>query len=216
MYPDKSLSNTTSVTTLKQSTNRVTITFSKDQVVEGELKKYLDAIIDANQSIKVYEKEIAKLRNEIANVKRNLERFPDDFMFQLTKEELQSINLQKQYLQDLSTNLRSQIVTSSLNEWGGNRYLPYAFTEQGVAMLSGVIHSKKAIEMNIAIMRAFVEIRKWMMQKDEVKHQLNEIKSKLGLHDKQLNEIYEVIENILDKEAAKRKWDNRERIGFKK
>src|SRR5215217_6090104 len=77
-------------------------------------------------------------------VKRNIQRFPKDFMFQLNTKEFES--------------LRSQFVTS--NQRGGGRYLPFAFTEQGVAMLSGVINSPKAIEMNIAIMRAFVETRK--------------------------------------------------------
>ena len=147
-------------------------------------------------------------------VKRNIDRFPLDFMFQLTKEELENIHIQK-VAHLTSQNLRFQIETSSLVEWGGSRYLPYAFTEQGVAMLSGIINSKKAINMNIAIMRAFVELRRVLLIKTDFKHQLDEIKERLGGHDAQLTQIYEAIENILDENAAKNKWDNRKRIGFK-
>ena len=132
-------------------------------------------------------------------VKRNLKRFPPDFMFQLTKEEFDS--------------LRLQIATS--NRRGGNRYLPYAFTEQGVAMLSGIINSDKAISMNIAIMRAFVAVRQVLLQQTDLKTQLKEIKERIGEHDVQLNQIYEAMENLLDEKAAERKWEERERIGFK-
>lgn len=147
------------------------------------------------------------------SVKRNIKRFPSDFMFQLTKEEID--------------NLRFQIETSSLNNrvileggaskgWGGARYLPYAFTEQGVAMLSGVLHSDKAISMNIAIMRAFVEIRHIIFKQNDLKEQLREIKERLSEHDVQLNHIYDAMENLLDEKAAERKWEQRERIGFRK
>ena len=97
-----------------------------------------------------------------------------------------------------------------------SKYLPYAFTEQGVAMLSGVLNSDKAINMNIAIMRAFVEIRRLALKQNDLKIQLEEIKHRLGEHDMQLNSIYDAIENLLDEKAAQRKWDERERIGFKK
>lgn len=150
------------------------------------------------------------------SVKRNITRFPQDFMFQLTKSELESIRLQKvaNFHPDTS-NLRFQFETSSFSEWGGARYLPYAFTEQGVAMLSGIINSKRAVEMNIAIMRAFVELRKVLLLKADFKLQLDEIKERLGGHDAQLTQIYEAIENLLDENAAKQKWDNRTKIGFK-
>ena len=122
--------------------------------------------------------------------------------------------------------LRSQIVTSNdgsilPSHWitpkgrGGIRYLPYAFSEQGVAMLSGVINSDKAIEMHIAIMRAFVEIKKIALSEMAMKDQWLEIKKQLGDHDAQLNHIYDALENLLDENAAQRKWDDRERIGFK-
>jgi CII-binding regulator of phage lambda lysogenization HflD len=99
---------------------------------------------------------------------------------------------------------------------GGTRYLPYAFTEQGVAMLSGILNSDKAINMNIAIMRAFVEIRKLALKQTDLKDQLQEIKDRIGEHDVQLSQIYDAIENMLDEKAGQRKWDERERIGFKK
>ena len=92
---------------------------------------------------KIYEVETKRLKE---SVRRNIHRFPEDFMFELTREEW--------------FNLRSQFASSS---WGGSRYLPIAFTEQGVAMLSSVLNSEKAISMNIAIMRAFVMIRQWAL-----------------------------------------------------
>ncbi|MDR3715678.1 MAG: ORF6N domain-containing protein [Puia sp.] len=145
-------------------------------------------------------------------VKRNLKRFPGDFMFQLTKEEIESLRLQNE-ASSLDRSLRLQNETS--NSWGGTRYLPYVFTEQGVAMLSGVLNSDKAISMNIAIMRAFVEIRRIIFLQSDLKEQLKEIKERLGEHDAQLNHIYEAMENLLDEKASERKWEERERIGFK-
>ena len=82
-------------------------------------------------------------------------------------------------------------------------------------MLSGVLHSDKAINMNIAIMRAFVEVRKVLVRQNDLKVQLKEIKERLGEHDAQLNQIYDAMENLIDEKAAERKWQDRERIGFK-
>ena len=159
----------------------------------------------------LYETETKSLN---LSVKRHIDRFPLDFMFQLTKEEVELLRLQKNQVNELTPNLRSQIVTSSLESWGGNRYLPNAFTEQGVAMLSGIINSDKAIQMNIAIMRAFVELRRILLIKSDFKLQLDLIKDRLSGYDAQLNQIYDAIENIMDETAAKNKWDNRTRIGF--
>jgi hypothetical protein len=146
-------------------------------------------------------------------VKRNIERFPPDFMFQLTKEESELLRLQLATLKSQEP-LRLQIATSKGK--GGNRYLPYVFTEQGIAMLSGVIHSDIAINMNIAIMRAFVAVRQVLIKQSDIKQQLKEIKERIGEHDVQLNQIYNAIENLLDEKAAQRKWEERDRIGFKK
>jgi len=147
-------------------------------------------------------------------VKRNLKRFPRDFMFQLTKEEYESLRFQIETSKNSDTT-RLQIETSKGGR-GGTRYLPYAFTEQGVAMLSGILNSDKAISMNIAIMRAFVEVRRVLLQQSDLKTQLKEIKERLGEHDEQLNQIYDTIENLLDEKAEENKWNERERIGFKK
>lgn len=133
-------------------------------------------------------------------VKRNIKRFPEDFMFQLTDYEW--------------TTMMSQIVTSSQIK-RKKAAPPYAFTEQGVAMLSGILNSDRAIQMNIAIMRAFVEIRKILLQENDLKEQLKLIKERVGEHDAQLNQIYDALENLLDEKAAEKKWEERKRIGFK-
>lgn len=131
-------------------------------------------------------------------VKRNIRRFPRDFMFQLNHKEF---NI-----------LKSQFVTSS---WGGQRKLPFAFTEQGVAMLSGIIQSAKAIEMNIAIMRAFVEMRKLALSNKKVAAEIKKLIDKVGEHDVQLASIYDTIEDLLDKKVTEQKWEDRIRIGFR-
>jgi phage regulator Rha-like protein len=162
-------------------------------------------------------------------VRRNGKRFPKDFMFQLTKEEFESLRFQIEASEKNDNPLRLQIETiesssplrlqnETLKKSRGqhSKYLPYAFTEQGVAMLSGILNSDKAINMNIAIMRAFVDVRKVLLKQADLKEQLKEIKERLGEHDVQLNSIYDAMENLLDEKAAGRKWEDRERIGFKK
>jgi phage regulator Rha-like protein len=132
------------------------------------------------------------------SVKRNSKRFPRDFMFQLTKEEFDALRFQ---IETSEKSMSSQIVMT-YSKKRPNKALPFAFTEQGVAMLSGVLNSDKAISMNIAIMRAFVEIRKILIQKSDLKFQLQAIKDHLGEHDSQLNQIYDAMENLLDEKAA--------------
>lgn len=148
-------------------------------------------------------------------VKRNLKRFPADFMFQLTQAEWDDIRFQIETL-EAGSSLRLQNETLKKGRGQHSKYLPYVFTEQGVAMLSGILNSDKAIAMNIAIMRAFVEVRKVLLQEHDLKVQLKEIKERLGEHDVQLNQIYDAMENLLDEKAAQKKWEERERIGFKK
>jgi hypothetical protein len=152
-------------------------------------------------------------------VKRNIKRFPKDFMFQLTRKEWSSMSSQfvMTYTQGIEKeqNNSSQIVTTYPVK-RPKAALPYAFTEQGVAMLSGILNSDKAINMNIVIMRAFVEIRRILLKENDLKEQLKEIKERLGEHDVQLNQIYDAMENLLDEKASQRKWGERERIGFKK
>ena len=146
--------------------------------------------------------ELYEVGTKVLNqaVKRNISRFPEDFMFRLNTQEW--------------NNNWSQIVTSSQKHRSGYA-LPYAFTEQGVAMLSGILNSDRAINMNIAIMRTFVEIRRILIQQNDMREQLKLIKEKLGDHDVQLSQIYDAMENLLDEKAAQRKWEERERIGFK-
>ena len=134
-------------------------------------------------------------------VKRNLKRFPKDFMFQLNKEEFETLRFQIEISRG-NTNLRSHIVTSSLH--GGRRFQPYVFTEQGIAMLSSVLNSDKAISMNIAIMRAFVEIRRTLLMENDLREQFKMLKERLGEHDAQLNHIYDAMENLLDEKAAQK------------
>ena len=145
-------------------------------------------------------------------VKRNIQRFPGDFMFQLTKEEYDTIRFQSETLDPDSLRLQNE----TLNGRGQHsKYMPYAFTEQGVAMLSGVLRSEKAINMNIAIMRAFVEIRRILLQQNDLVEQLRQIKDRIGEHDVQLSHIYDAMENLLDEKSGQKKWDDRDRIGFK-
>jgi ORF6N domain len=124
-------------------------------------------------------------------VKRNATRFPADFMFQLTSEE--------------TTTLRSQIVTSKSR--GGRQYRPYAFTEQGVAMLSSVLHSERAIQVNIAIMRAFVQLREMIGSNKGLARRLNELEKK---YDSQFRVVFEAIRELMAEPEPKVK-----RIGFK-
>jgi hypothetical protein len=113
-------------------------------------------------------------------VRRNMLRFPADFMFQLTSDETE--------------NLRSQFVTSS---WGGRRYLPFVFTEQGVAMLSSVLKSDRAIQVNIAIMRAFVKLRELLATHQELAQRLEELEMKFQKHDRQIREVFDAIRALL-------------------
>ena len=146
--------------------------------------------------------ELYEVETRILNqaVKRNADRFPNDFMFQLTAKEF--------------IEWKSQIVISK-SEKMGIRRPPFAFTEQGVAMLSGVISSKKAVKMNISIMRAFVEIRRAIINNKNIGNKLKMLEEKLGEHDVQLNQIYDAIENLMDKKVELETWQERRRIGFK-
>jgi len=149
-------------------------------------------------------------------VKRNLNRFPEDFMFQLTKNEWDNLRFQIETSSvQIFPNAKESENIKPQEKHGGNRYLPHAFTEQGVAMLSGVLRSEKAINMNIAIMRAFVDVRKILLRQSNINEQLLEIKERLGEHDVQLNELYDAMDNMLDEKIAQLKWKDRERIGFK-
>ncbi len=120
-------------------------------------------------------------------VKRNRSRFPEDFMFRLDSSE--SGEVEKV--------LRFQIETSNNRSRGGRRYLPYAFTEQGVAMLSGVLRSERAIQANIAIMRAFVRLREMISTHKELAAELKQLEMKLEKHDEEIQAIFQAIAELM-------------------
>jgi len=126
-------------------------------------------------------------------VRRNAERFPQDFMLELTKEELQ--------------NLRSQIGTSS---WGGLRHLPLAFTEQGVAMLSSILNSKQAILVNIQIIRIFTRMREILLTHKDILLKLEELECKVSSHDEQIQLIFQYLKQLVSPSARPRK-----KIGYR-
>lgn len=130
-------------------------------------------------------------------VKRNSNRFPVDFMFQLSENEW--------------FGLRSQFVTSNLeSEVGGRRYLPYVFTEQGVAMLSGILKSEQAINVNILIMRAFVKMRAVLESYNALLYRLDKVEDKIPEIEARQDELYSLIEQFFSRE-----YNNRPSIGFK-
>ena len=126
------------------------------------------------------------------SVRRNISRFPEDFMFELTEIEFNS--------------LRSQIVTSNR---GGLRYMPFAFTEQGIAMLSSVLNSEKAIEVNISIIRAFVTFRQFSLT-------YSELKDRISIIEQQFPDIYKALNYLVEKDAVSDNNNERNKIGYKK
>ena len=126
-------------------------------------------------------------------VKRNSERFPEDFMFQLTWEEAEF--LKSHIVISRRTNSRSQIVT--LKQGANIKFLPYAFAEQGVAMLSSVLRSQRAIEVNIAIMRAFVKLREVLATHKELAQRLAELEQRMGRKDNEIMALFEAIRKLM-------------------
>jgi len=131
-------------------------------------------------------------------VKRNRVRFPADFMFRLTVREAREIGL------------RSQSVTTKAEKRGGRRSPPYAFTEQGIAMLSSVLRSRRAVNVNIEIMRAFVRLRRMLAFNAELAGRLDEIEARLGAHDEQFVEVIQAIRELMEPPPD----PPRPRIGF--
>ena len=145
----------------------------------------------------LYETETKRLKEA---VRRNIDRFPSDFMFQLTKDEYNT--------------LRTQFATLDNRGRGKHsKYNPFAFTEQGIAMLASVLRSPKAIEVNIQIVRAFVFLRKYALSHSELTQKLQELEAK---YDKQFNDIFEAINFLLQKEKASNSQKRRKLIGYKK
>ena len=136
----------------------------------------LKVMLDADLA-ELYAISTARLNEQ---VKRNKDRFPQDFMFQLNDDEFE--------------NLRSQIATSS---WGGRRVLPYAFTEHGVAMLSSVLRSPRAVQMNILIVRAFIKIREILASNKDLAGKIEELQKEQKLQNKHINSIYSMLEKLI-------------------
>jgi len=128
-------------------------------------------------------------------VKRNIKRFPEDFMFQLTKAEFENLKFQ-----------------FGISSWGGTRSLPYAFTEQGVAMLSGILNSDRAINVNIQIMRIFTKIREALIDNLSLKLEIEEIKKKLDNQDKNIELVFTYLDELIEKHENPKP---RKLIGFK-
>jgi phage regulator Rha-like protein len=133
-------------------------------------------------------------------VKRNIERFPADFMFRLTEKEWDVM-------------MSQSVISSSINR--RKDATPFAFTEHGVAMISGVLKSEKAVKMNISIIRMFIEMKRVLIKNASIKGQLQEMRERIGEHDVQLNKIYDTIEHLLDLTMNRVKWNERNIIGFK-
>lgn len=140
----------------------------------------------------MYETETKRLKEA---VRRNIERFPVDFMFELTRQEYDT--------------LRTQFATSKR---GGTRYMPFAFTEQGVAMLASVLNSSKAIEVNIQIVRAFVFMRKYALTHHDLTLKLMELEKQ---YDQKFDDVYQALRYLLEKDKQKNEQNNRKRIGYK-
>ncbi|MBP6234141.1 MAG: ORF6N domain-containing protein [Chitinophagaceae bacterium] len=138
----------------------------------------------------LYETETKQLKRQ---VRRNIERFPKDFMFELTTKEF--------------ADLRSQFGTSS---WGGTRYTPMAFTEQGVAMLSSVLNSSTAIKVNIQIIRVFTRMKEMVLTNKDILLKLEQLEKKVSGHDQNMQMIFEALKQLLNPPQEPRK-----RIGFK-
>ncbi len=166
-----------------------------------EIEIIKNSILEIREKKVILDFELAKLygietKRLKESVRRNSKRFPIDFMFELTKEEWAI--------------LRTQFATS---RWGGPRYAPFAFTEQGVAMLSSVLNTDRAIEVNISIMRAFVFMRQWALTHQELSARLDALEQQYG---QKFSDIEQVLNFLIQKDQKKAQQQQRDRIGFKK
>lgn len=144
----------------------------------------LKVMLDSDLA-ELYGVETKRLNEQVG---RNPDRFPEDFMFQLTDDEW--------------LNLKSQIATSS---WGGRRKLPYVFTEHGILMLSSVLSSKQAIQVNIQIVRIFTRIRQLLSENTGLKLEIEEIKKKVDNHDKNIELVFNYLDQLIEKKSKPRK-----------
>ncbi len=132
-------------------------------------------------------------------VKRNRERFPKDFMFQLNADEKAEVLAKGDHLTNAElTNLKSHFATSS-SGWGGRRSLPYAFTEHGAIMAASVLNTKQAVKVSVFVVRAFVKLKSILASHKELSHELAEVERRLGKHDKQIYILAEAIRQLMEK-----------------
>ena len=141
-------------------------------------------------------------------VKRNIQRFPEDFMFQLTEQEFENLRSQNAILE--KNPLTSQIAILKSNRGKHRKYLPYAFTEQGVAMLSSVLRSERAVQVNIMIMRTFVRIREIVSTHTELAKKISDIEKRVDYHDETLIDLIEAVKKLLPMSVS----NNKQKIGF--
>lgn len=152
-------------------------------------------------------------------VKRNAAKFPKAFMFRLSATEWQLMRSQNVIASQTASGKRSQNVTASQKK-RNITVIPYAFTEHGVTMAAMILKSRKAVKMSIAVVKAFIALKEFVLQHKDLTEQLKQLRQELydriGEHDTQLAAIYDAIENLLDEKTEKKSWEERERIGFKK
>jgi len=144
----------------------------------------------------LYETETKRLKEA---VRRNIKRFPPDFMFELTRDEYNS--------------LRTQNATLEKGKGRYSKFNPFAFTEQGVSMLSSVLNSDKAIEVNISIMRAFVFLRQYGLSHKDLTQKIKRLEAK---YNRQFADVYEALNYLTDEKQKREDWENRKQIGYKK
>ena len=223
---------------------------SMDIAIKGDIEVIKHRIYEVRGMRVMLDRDLAELygvETKVLNqaVKRNIERFPEDFMFQLDRKDVFFLKSQQITVNEYNADLRSQFVTSSpenvdaegnthlksqiaTSNWGGGRYLPYAFTELGIAMLSSVLRSETAIQVNINIMRAFVMIRQtvaaWQstnLKVEQLEHKVDNLSARVDeiLHEQndnnmemavQIEAINNALEQLREKPSAPRK-----RIGYK-
>lgn len=171
--------------------NEITI---PDEIITNKIYFIREQKVMLDEDLaELYKVETKQLKRQ---VRRNIERFPKDFMFELSKNEFE--------------NLRSQFGTS---KWGGTRYAPYAFTEQGIAMLSSVLSSQTAIKVNIQIIRVFTKLRQIFTDNLSLKLEIEDIKKKLSHQNKNIELVFSYLDELLEK---KENQIPRTKIGYKK
>jgi predicted XRE-type DNA-binding protein len=205
---------------MNQFANKIALNMTNNELIIQE--RIAKAIYLIRKQKVMMDSELAEMygvETKVLNqaVKRNIDRFPEDFMFQLTNEEWE--NLKSQFVTSSETNslrsqivtikkgnsLRSQTVTLEKGRGKHRKYLPYAFTEQGVAMLSSVVNSPVAIHVNISIMRVFVNMRQWATNYEDLLRKIGELSLSQSEHSQHIRNIYKIIEELVRPAITERK-----------